>query len=329
MVAAAGLYSAPMRLTAEQRAHYDRHGYVVVEGGLEAADLAPVIAGYEAFIDAQARRLYESGALSRLFEDEPFERRLALLCQEDVSIYGRIDLMYSRLRGVFEFLRNRRLLDLVEGIVGPEIICSPIQHARAKLPESVLTRARSVDDEAAQRLRAMIGENVAPWHQDAQVHLEVADPHPILTVWIPLVDATPDNGCLQLIPDVHRERTVYWSDGFGVSDERLPAGDTVTLPMRAGDVLLMNKLTPHRSTANRTDGIRWSLDLRYQRSGTPTGRDFYPVFVARSHTDPDSELTDYEEWRSRWEQAVAAIGPDQRPRRQDRPTEPRPLEILP
>jgi ectoine hydroxylase-related dioxygenase (phytanoyl-CoA dioxygenase family) len=318
-----------MRLTAQQHAHYDRHGYVVVEGGLHAADLEPVIDAYETFIEAQARRLYEAGTLSQLFEDEPFERRLALLCQEDVSIYGRIDLMYCRLRGVFEFLRNRRLLDLVEGIVGPEIICSPIQHARAKLPESLLSRARPADDETAHRLRAMVGENVAPWHQDAQVHLEVADPHAILTVWIPLVDATPDNGCLQVIPDVHRERTVYWSDGFGVSDERLPAGDTVTLPMRAGDVLLMSKLTPHRSTANRTDGIRWSLDLRYQRSGTPTGRDYYPVFVARSRAHPGSELIDYEEWRSRWEQAVASISPDERPRRQDRPTSPCPLEILP
>ncbi|MFP6646532.1 MAG: hypothetical protein VCF24_23650, partial [Candidatus Latescibacterota bacterium] len=76
------------------------------------------------------------------------------------------------------------------GLVGPEIICSPIQHARAKLPESLLDPSRVVDDEAADRLRAMIGENVAPWHQDAQVHLEVADPHPIVTVWIPLVDAT-------------------------------------------------------------------------------------------------------------------------------------------
>ncbi|MEE2831826.1 MAG: phytanoyl-CoA dioxygenase family protein [Candidatus Latescibacterota bacterium] len=318
-----------MRLTAEQRAHYECHGYVLIEGGLHAGDLAPVIAAYETFIDAQARRLHDAGTVSQLFEEEPFDRRLVCLCEEDASIYDHIDLMYCRLRGVFEFLRNPRLLDLVEGVVGPEIICSPIQHARAKLPESLLDPSRAVDDEAADRLRAMIGENVAPWHQDAQVHLEVADPHPIVTVWIPLVDATPDNGCLQLIPDVHRQRTVYWSDGFGVSDRQLPTGDIVTLPMRAGDVLLMNKLIPHRSTPNRTDGIRWSLDLRYQRTGTPTGRDFYPVFVARSHADPESELTDYDGWRSRWEQAVADIPPPERPGRQDRPTEPRPLEIQP
>ncbi|HJP30284.1 MAG TPA: phytanoyl-CoA dioxygenase family protein [Candidatus Latescibacteria bacterium] len=317
-----------MSLTAAQRDHYDSEGYVVVEGGLDATDLTPVIRDYEAFIDGETTRLLESGALSRLYADEPFERRLARICLEDVSIYEQIDLMYCRLRGVFEFLRNPRLLDLVEGVVGPEITCSPIQHARAKLPASLLEDSR-VPEEHRQRLRPLVGENVAPWHQDAQVHLEVADPHAIVTVWVPLVDATPENGCIQLIPGVHRESIVFWSEGFGITDENLPPGDTVTLPMRAGDVLLMDKLIPHRSTPNHTDGIRWSFDLRYQRAGTPTGRDFYPVFTARSRAHPDDEFTDFDRWRRDWKQAVAEIPPPERPRRQDQPGHPRPVQILP
>jgi phytanoyl-CoA hydroxylase len=318
-----------MKLTAEQHAHYEQHGYVVVSGGLEASDIEPVIRDYNAFIDAEARRLHDAGSLTNTFADEPFDRRLARICEEDASIYGQIDLMHCRLRGVFDFLRNERLLDLVEGIVGPEITCSPIQHARAKLPESVLQHASASDEASRTQLTAMVSENVAPWHQDAQVHLEVADPHPIVTVWVPLVDATRENGCLQLIADVHQQRTVYWSDGFGVNESGLPPGEIVTLPMRAGDVLLMDKLIPHCSTPNRTDRIRWSLDLRYQRTGTPTGRDFYPVFTARSQADPESELKDYDEWCRQWEQAVAAIPPEERPRRQDRPGKPRKLELLP
>ena len=39
---------------------------------------------------------------------------------------------------------------------------------------------------------------VAPWHQDAGVTWEGADPHFILTVWIPLSPTTPENGCLQI-----------------------------------------------------------------------------------------------------------------------------------
>ena len=318
-----------MNLTPDQRQHYDDLGYVVVEQALTSADLAPVIRDYENFIDGQARRLHDAGALTQLFEEEPFERRLARICEEETSIYALIDLMYCRLPGVFGFLRNSRLLDLLEGIIGSEIICSPIQHARAKLPEAVIERARGTDDAAQEQLRAIVQENVAPWHQDAQVHLEVADPHAITTVWVPLVDSTPENGCLQLIPGIHQDRTVYWSEGFGVSDERLPPGDVVTLPMQAGDVLLMDKLIPHRSTPNHTDSIRWSLDLRYQRTGTPTGRDDYPVFVARSRTRPETEFTNYDEWCRNWEAALAAIPLPQRPRRQDGLSEPRRVEILP
>ena len=285
-----------MSLTQTQREHYDQHGYVVVEAGLRAADLAPVIAAYEEFIDGEARRLHAEGALAQLWPDAPFERRLALLCEESLAIYARIDLMLCRLRAVFEFLRNPRLLDLVEGIVGPEITCSPIQHARAKLPEVLKERARVDGDEARRRLVSFVAENVAPWHQDAQVHLEVADPVPILTAWVPLVDATPENGCLQIIPDVPRAGIVYWSEGFGIGDDRLPPGPAATLPMRAGDVLLMHKLIPHRSTPNRTDGIRWSLDLRYCDPALPTGRDGVPGFLARSRRHPAAGCPSAEEW---------------------------------
>jgi ectoine hydroxylase-related dioxygenase (phytanoyl-CoA dioxygenase family) len=318
-----------MELTPAQRRHYDEHGYIVVENALDPEDLAPVIADYERFIDTEARSLHAEGGLAQLWQDEPFERRLARICEQDTTIYERIDLMYCRLPGVFGFLRNPRLLDLLEGLLGPEIICSPIQHARAKLPEALRQGDAAGDEEARQKRAAMVAENVAPWHQDAQVHLEVADPHPIVTVWVPLVDATPDNGCLQVIPRVHHERVVYWSEGFGVSDDHLPEGAVVTLPMRAGDLLFMDKLIPHRSTENHTDAIRWSLDLRYQRAGTPTGRDDYPVFLARSRADQKSELTEYEEWSRLWVEAMERTPYKERSRRHDKPTAPQPIEILP
>ena len=171
--------------------------------------------------------------------------------------------MYCRLRGVFEFLRNERLLDLVEGIVGPEITCSPIQHARAKLPDSL---RRAADDEESRRKReAMVGENVAPWHQDAQVHLEAADPHAIVTVWVPLVDATPANGCLQVIPGVHRRRRVYWSEGFGVSDQHLPEDEPVTLHMRAGDLPAAREVFADWETALPDDPLLARMRAEWRR----------------------------------------------------------------
>jgi hypothetical protein len=40
--------------------------------------------------------------------------------------------------------------------------------------------------------------------------------------------------------------------------------------VRRGGVLLLTNLTPHCSTPNTSDGIRWSMDLRYQSASLPT-----------------------------------------------------------
>ena len=267
-----------MQLSAGQLAHFDEQGYLIAEDVLEDGDLDPVIRDYADHIDRRSRDLHAAGKLSMTFEEEPFERRLARICEGNTEIYDDIDIPAFRGRGVFEFLGNDHLMDVVEPIVGPEIICSPIQHTRAKLPQSFLPDTDDGDAEAEKR-KGMVSGNVAPWHQDAQVHQEVADSTFILTVRIPLVDATPENGCLQIVPGVHRERTVLWwkGPGWGIDDEDLESREAVTLPMRKGSVLLLHKLIPHRSTPNLTDGIRWSMDLRYQKPAPRPGASSTPT----------------------------------------------------
>ena len=78
----------------------------------------------------------------------------------------------------------------------------------------------------------------------------------------------------------------------------------LTLPMEKGDVLLMHKAVPHRSTLNHTDTVRWSMDLRFQRTGTPSGRPHQPDFAVRSPSNPDSVLTDYDQWCQLWIEAL-------------------------
>jgi hypothetical protein len=66
----------------------------------------------------------------------------------------------------------------------------------------------------------------------------------------------------------------------------------------------MHKEIPHRSTRNLTDTVRWSADLRYQKTGTPIGRPFHPHFVARSRSNPESVLTDHATWSRMWEEGL-------------------------
>jgi hypothetical protein len=59
----------------------------------------------------------------------------------------------------------------------------------------------------------------------------------------------------------------------------------------------------HSSLENRSDGIRWSFDLRYQPPGQPTGRDEFPSFVARSRQNPVT--VDHAAWVEMWRQTEA------------------------
>ncbi len=69
----------------------------------------------------------------------------------------------------------------------------------------------------------------------------------------------------------------------------------------------MTKRTKHASLANESDGIRFGFDLRYNPIGQPTGCPWFPGFVARSRSDPASELRDFAEWHGLWEEARLAL----------------------
>jgi phytanoyl-CoA hydroxylase len=47
-------------------------------------------------------------------------------------------------------------------------------------------------------------------------------------------------------------------------------GHRVACPVRKGGVLLVTNRTAHASFKNKTDQVRWSMDLRYQNANLPT-----------------------------------------------------------
>ncbi len=286
-----------MSLDKEQLRSFEDDGYLIVENALGDDDLNPVIDEYAEYIDRRAHELHAAGALSNTYAGESFTRRLALICEENKTIYPELDIMHFRGSACFGLLGNENLLDMVECFVGPEIICSPIQHVRPKLPT---TLAPGADAEST---------HVAPWHQDAGVTWSEADPYFILTVWIPFVDATPENGCLQIFPRVHgqglRRHEIIPVRGTTIVPAEMPTQEPLSLPMKKGSVLFMHKQIPHRSTPNVSASVRWSADLRYQKTGTPTGRPFHPEFVVRSRADPTSVLREHAVWSDLWREALA------------------------
>eukprot|EP01065_Artemidia_motanka_P033233 TRINITY_DN4020_c1_g1_i1.p1 TRINITY_DN4020_c1_g1~~TRINITY_DN4020_c1_g1_i1.p1 ORF type:complete len:329 (+),score=84.70 TRINITY_DN4020_c1_g1_i1:80-1066(+) len=288
-------------LTADELAHYHKHGYVIVRGVLGDEELGPLEADYTRLIGAKAEELKRGGHISSLHEEKPFAERLAAVAAEcsdavvrdDLGPWGlTLDTMYALQPGVFQLFFSRSLLDCVESIVGPEITLNPIQHLRPFLPARHGEQVRSG------------AATLAPWHQDQGVTREEADASEILTCFTALCDIPKEAGCLQVIPDQPPVLLEHVKDpkyGTTINPVKLPQQAPVDCDMRRGDLLFMNRFTPHRtSRPNTTRCVRWSLDMRFQRTGTPTGRHFWPEFVVRSKHRPAAEQRSIDDWRRRW-----------------------------
>lgn len=143
-----------------------------------------------------------------------------------------------------------------------------------------------------------------PWHQDNGVVLPEADDTQILTVWFPLRRAGVEHGCLQVVPKSHLQGLMTHCPGgpggLQVPEKVAPRATAIALPMNAGDLLFLNKLTLHNSLSNTSNEIRISFDLRYNPIGQPTGRGAFPGFVARSKENPHLELRNQADWEHLW-----------------------------
>ena len=294
------------------RARFDADGYLVLRGLLDPEhDLSPLRVEYDTLLDAVATRLHDDGIISSTRAELPFGRRYCALVREmgGSLMHRHMDISLPQ-KGVasdtpvhcgpatFGLLTNPRLLDAVEAIIGPEITSNPTQHVRIKPPEECLARDNTIVGEIA----------TAVWHQDLATVASEADESHMLTVWIAVTEATRENGCLLIAPGSHKRglATHCHDPRANYSRQAIPdhlVGEQLALEVESGDVLLLHKLTMHASLPNLSQDIRWSVDLRYQPVGEPTGRPWFPGFVARSRSAPGSVLSDAGAWTKLWHQA--------------------------
>lgn len=295
-------------LTQQQVEQFHEDGYLLVDNLFDpAADLDPIVREYEGVLDRLADELHAKGEITSTHSGQPFGQRLIDVYRDSGKVHAQYfdfslpqadvkpDTPFWAGPAVFAMLRNEKLLDAVESILGPEIFSNPVQHVRIKPPEHVTP--------VNEKGQVQLGKT--PVHQDNGVVLPEADQSEILTVWFPLWDATVENGCLVVWPKSHRQGLLDHCPGdLGLHiPGQLLNGKAVSAPMQRGQALFMHKLTVHASHSNLSDNVRWSFDLRYNPIGQPTGRGAFPGFVARSRSNPESELRDPAQWEMLWRDA--------------------------
>ncbi|MGE0735400.1 MAG: phytanoyl-CoA dioxygenase family protein [Alphaproteobacteria bacterium] len=147
-----------------------------------------------------------------------------------------------------ELVRHPKILDAVEDLIGPNIICWTTNFF-IKEP----------------RDPAFVS-----WHQDSTYWgLEPAD---VVTAWVALTDAPVESGAMKFLPGSHLSDQIPHRDTFHEHnlltrgqeiavevDER----QAIDVPIKAGEVSLHHIRLVHGSKANTTGNRRIGLAIRY------------------------------------------------------------------
>ena len=265
---------APTPLTPQQVQFFHEEGYLIVPDVFAPADLEPLRQALHQEIDRRARELHAAGQLTQLHADLDFDRRLAAIYRDSKENGEALIRHLEGLRGggfhapeMFEVIASPPLLAKVASLLGSEeIVASSVYRIRPKLPN--------------------LGRGVVPWHQDSGYFAAHCDQHLIITCWVPMVDATVENGCMQILPRTHLGKVVTHHTGGNagflvIKDENLPDDPrkAITAACPRGGVVFMSNRAPHCSTPNHSDHIRWSMDLRYQSADAPSNVGLWPETI--------------------------------------------------
>jgi ectoine hydroxylase-related dioxygenase (phytanoyl-CoA dioxygenase family) len=242
-------------LDQQQMQKFQEEGYLVVEQLFTDAELQPVIDEIDADLDKRCREAVAECKLSRTYQEYGFEHRLAHVNRENREIAKSMWATHVVLPSFFGLMTNPKLLNVAEKICGPELIASSVYRLRPKVPSH--------------------SWSPVPWHQDSAYFEPYCDLGLIMTVWVPLVDATEERGCLWVMPRMHKGGLfIHKPDDakfyLEIPDEELRKCQPISAPVPKGGVLLLTNRTPHASFENKTDVVRWSMDLRYQSAALPT-----------------------------------------------------------
>jgi phytanoyl-CoA hydroxylase len=158
-----------------------------------------------------------------------------------------------------DFAEDPRLLSLVADVVYPGLAIHSSKLV-TKLPRS---------------------QEICHWHQDEAYYRkdEDAATHSArrMSVWVPLQEATIENGCLWVVPGTHTWGIDEWVwQDWGTCQKRITRHEyaeqhATPLPVKAGSVVLFTAWTWHHSKHNTTDRVRRAFIVSYQEGSLTRG----------------------------------------------------------
>ena len=185
---------------------------------------------------------------------------------------------------LFEWLLSDDVLDLVEPILGPDIVLFS-SHFVCKPSGS--------------------GKRV-PWHTDSAYWREILVPMEVCTVWLAIDPSTASNGCMHVIPGSHQLGESEYEpvdpevNVFASEIVRSQRDESMAVPveLEQNHASLHDGRLQHSSPANTTPGRRCGYTMRYISSRVkfnPERNDYFKhhrIYLARGRDLAGNEFGD-------------------------------------
>ena len=141
---------------------------------------------------------------------------------------------------------NQRLLDAVEDLIGPNILCWGASFFTKKAHDP----------------------RFISWHTDSFVY--GFKPAETLTAWLGFNDSSVESGCLKYIPGSHKNVSIHEIKphpdnlaNLGQNVLDVPEEEAVYAELKAGEVVFHHESVVHSSEPNRADHPRVGFSIHY------------------------------------------------------------------
>jgi ectoine hydroxylase-related dioxygenase (phytanoyl-CoA dioxygenase family) len=222
----------------------NQNGFEILENVLDPATILSFRSAIGDTIDRFARAMRAPFEAS--YPNDPLEERLDRAAAKD-RVYS-LALFRAALADAHRDPRieavstHRRLSALIDDLLGP--MRRTGQTIRARASVSAFSPAQS------------------PWHQDVVRESATGCGTVRFACWIPLSDVDASSGALEVAPGAWMAPLPHLEDAeggrFRIPEEQLPEQRHI-IPVRCGDVLVIDRFLPHRSLHVTGTRARWAI----------------------------------------------------------------------
>ncbi len=218
--------------------YFHQHGYLVIEDAFTPDEVQDAIAGMVHLMDGK----------NSDFRAIQFEPKLAKL-KDEMNADKRRD----AIRKIFNYVNYEPRLNAMAAHSGLLNVLERIMDDKPALfQDMALVKPPRFGSEK-------------PWHQDC-AYFNLEHGTTVVGVWIALDEATPENGCMHIIPRSHSEGPMihFKRRDWQICDTDVPVARDTMVPLQPGGCLFWHGLTHHGSPVNHSSQRRRALQFHYK-----------------------------------------------------------------